>query len=58
MIIFTVLIIALIVVVAITTLVFTIAGGLSLIVFGDLIVCIVILWAIIRHLVNKNRKKD
>ncbi len=57
MVLFTVSIIALIIVAMITTLVIAIGGGAFIIAFSDVIVCGVLLYWILKHFYSKHKNK-
>lgn len=57
MILFTILTIMLLVVAAVAVLAIGIGGGAFVVVFGDLIVCVVFIALIIRCLIRRKRKK-
>lgn len=57
MILFTILTIMMLIVAAVAILAIGIGGGVFVVVFGDLIVCVALIALIIRHKVRRRRKK-
>lgn len=58
MILLTILILTLILLIALTVIVISVAGAVGIVVFGDVIVCIVFIALLIRYLVKRKNKKN
>lgn len=57
MILFTILLLMFIILTAITILAISIGGSIFVVIFGDVIICILLIVQIMKHLRKKNKKK-